>query len=66
MMGRVSGSFLSLISLAQVLGLLLSGYLAQKLGMRQLFLLCGGVLVLIVAAGFLRFRERPGVVPVAT
>jgi MFS family permease len=59
MVGRVSSSFMSLISFAQVLGLLLSGLLAQKLGIRPLFVASAGVLVLISAAGYLMIRKRP-------
>jgi MFS transporter, DHA3 family, macrolide efflux protein len=57
LMGRVSSTFMSLISLAQVLGLLLSGYLAEKLGIRPLFLASAGALALISAAGFLFMRQ---------
>ncbi len=42
MVGRVSSTFMSLISLSQVFGLLLSGYLAQKLGIRSVFMACAG------------------------
>lgn len=59
MVGRVSSSFMSLISIAQVLGLLLSGYLAQRLGIRPLFLSCAGVLAVLSAAGYLMMRGRP-------
>jgi MFS family permease len=58
MVGRVSSSFMSLISIAQVLGLLLSGYLAQKLGIRPLFMACAGVLALLSAVGYLMMRGR--------
>src|SRR5215471_14324980 len=58
MMGRVSSSFISLISLAQALGLLLSGYLAQILGIRQLFIASAGVLALLAAGGYLMVRDR--------
>jgi len=51
MMGRVSSTFMSLFSLSQVLGLLLSGFLAQRLGMRPLFVACGVALILIAAVG---------------
>jgi len=57
LMGRVSSTFMSLISVAQVLGLLLSGYLAEKLGIRPLFLASAGALALISAAGFLFMRQ---------
>ena len=59
MMGRVSSSFMSLFSLAQVLGLLLSGFLAERLGIRPLFVVCGGFLVVIAALGHLKLREKP-------
>lgn len=58
MMGRVSSSFISLISLAQVLGLLLSGYLAQLFGIRQLFIASAGFLALLAAGGYLLVRDR--------
>ena len=57
MVGRVSSTFMSLISFAQVLGLLLSGYLAQKLGIRPLFIACAGFLAVISAAGYLMIRN---------
>lgn len=59
MMGRVSSSFMSLIALAQVMGLVLSGYLAQILGIRQVFLVCGFALGLLAVGGYLVIRERP-------
>src|SRR6478609_9125444 len=58
MVGRVSSTFMSLISLSQVFGLLLSGYLAQKLGIRSVFMACAGVLALISALGYLTMRGR--------
>jgi MFS family permease len=58
LMGRVSSTFMSLISVAQVLGLLLSGYLAQRLGIRALFLSCAGVLAVVSAAGYVWMRGR--------
>jgi DHA3 family macrolide efflux protein-like MFS transporter len=63
MVGRVSSSFMSLISVAQVLGLLLSGYLAQKLGIRPLFLSCAGVLALLSGLGYLMMRGRVTAAP---
>ena len=61
MVGRVSSSFMSLIAISQVLGLLLSGFLAQQLGIRQLFLACAGLLALIAVSGYLWIRERHSV-----
>jgi DHA3 family macrolide efflux protein-like MFS transporter len=63
MVGRVSSSFMSLISVAQVLGLLLSGFLAEKLGVRPLFLSCAGVLALLSALGYLMMRGRETAAP---
>lgn len=58
LMGRVSSTFMSLISVAQVLGLLLSGYLAQRLGIRALFLACAGLLALMSLGGYVFMRQR--------
>lgn len=58
MVGRVSSTFMSMISIAQVLGLLLSGRLAQQLGVRQLFFACTAFLVVISAAGWMYLRAR--------
>jgi DHA3 family macrolide efflux protein-like MFS transporter len=63
MMGRVSSSFLSLISLAQVLGLMLSGFLAQIMGVRLLFVASATLLALISVAGYFWTRDK---VPVTT
>ena len=58
MVGRVSSTFMSLIAVSQVFGLLLSGYLAQKLGIRAVFLTCAGVLGAISLAGHFLMRGR--------
>ncbi|HEY6970637.1 MAG TPA: MFS transporter [Candidatus Angelobacter sp.] len=58
MMGRVSSTFISMISLAQAMGLLLSGYLAQVLGIRQLFIASAGLLAVLAGGGFLMVRDR--------
>jgi MFS transporter, DHA3 family, macrolide efflux protein len=58
MVGRVSSTFMSLIAVSQVFGLLLSGYLAQKLGIRAVFLTCAGVLGMISLAGHFLMRGR--------
>jgi MFS family permease len=59
MVGRVSSTFMSLISVAQIAGLLLSGYLANKLGIRPLFVYCAGVLALLSFIGYMMMRGRP-------
>jgi MFS family permease len=63
MQGRVSSTFLSLFSFAQVLGLLVSGGLAEALTIRGLFLAAAGVMVVLGLAGrsFLRSRPAPAV-----
>src|SRR4029077_2107279 len=58
MVGRVNSTFMSLISFSQVFGLLLSGYLAQKLGIRSVFMACAGVLAVISAIGYLTMHGR--------
>ena len=54
MMGRVSSSFMSAFSFAQVLGLLLSGYLAVWLGIRPVFVACALALGVIALLGTIR------------
>jgi MFS family permease len=63
MVGRVSSSFMSLITFAQLLGLWLSGYLAQpqRLGIRPLFIASAGALALLAVFGYLMMRNRPAV-----
>ena len=58
MVGRVSSTFMSLISISQVFGLLLSGFLAQILGIRSVFLACAGMLAVISVAGHFLMRGR--------
>lgn len=58
MQGRVSSSFMALFSLAQVLGMLLSGVLADWLGIRNLFLACGVLVVAMSGVGWLFLRPR--------
>jgi len=56
MLGRVSSSFVSVFSLAQGLGLVLSGHLAVWFGIRAVFLLCAAALALIVTVGLIQHR----------
>jgi MFS family permease len=58
MMGRVSSSLLSLVSLAQVLGLLLSGYLAQVIGIRPFFLTGSGGVILLAILGYVWIQGK--------
>ena len=57
MLGRVSSSFMSVFSFAQVFGLLLSGQLANWFGIRPVFLICAGALVLISLLGYQRHKS---------
>ena len=54
MMGRVSSSFMSVFSCAQVMGLLLSGKLASWVSVRHVFQLCALALVVLAGLGYLR------------
>jgi MFS family permease len=56
MLGRVSSSFMSVFSFAQVLGLLLSGHLAVWFGIRAVFLLCAAALALIAIIGLTQHK----------
>lgn len=58
MVGRVSSTFMSLIAMSQVFGLMLSGYLAQKIGIRSVFMACAGVLAVLSLAGHFVMRKR--------
>jgi MFS transporter, DHA3 family, macrolide efflux protein len=51
LMGRVGSTFMSIIFAAQISGLVLSGLLTQYIGVRQVFALCAGMLVVLVAVG---------------
>jgi len=59
MVGRVSSSVWSLMSVAQVVGLAFSGSLAQRLGIVKLFYLSAAMLVLIAIFGFFWLSTRP-------
>ncbi len=51
LMGRVGSTFMSIIFTAQISGLVLSGVLTQHIGVRQVFGLCSGMLVILIAVG---------------
>jgi MFS transporter, DHA3 family, macrolide efflux protein len=51
LMGRVGSTFMSIIFTAQLLGLVLSGILTQHIGVRQVFGLCSGMLIVLMAVG---------------
>lgn len=58
MLGRVSGSLRSVLALVQLAGLLLSGSIAQAIGIRNSYFATSVLLALIAAAG-LRMAHRP-------
>jgi MFS family permease len=51
MIGRVSSTNISVAFCAQIVGLVLSGYLADLLGVRLVFIFCAGVAVVMAAGG---------------
>src|SRR5947208_12875883 len=57
MLGRVSSSFMAVFSLSQLLGLLLSGALANSIGVRHLFMSSAALLVVLSGIGFLWLRD---------
>ncbi len=59
LMGRISSTVMSVVFFAQLLGLVLSGVLAQALGVRPVFLLCAVLAWVLAAAGRLLLSARP-------
>jgi DHA3 family macrolide efflux protein-like MFS transporter len=51
LMGRISSTMMSMIFFAQLIGLVLSGVLAQVFGVRAVFFLCAGLAWLLTGAG---------------
>ena len=58
MLGRVSSSFMAVFSLSQLLGMLLSGALADSIGVRRLFFASAVLLVVLSCLGYLWLREK--------
>jgi len=59
LMGRVGSTVMSTVFTGQILGLVASGLLAQYLGVRQVFAICAGMLVVLIVIGKL-FMEPKG------
>jgi MFS family permease len=59
MLGRVGSTNASVIFLGQILGLAVSGVLAQFVGVRIVFFLCAGLSVALAAGGYVFLRSRP-------
>jgi MFS transporter, DHA3 family, macrolide efflux protein len=58
LVGRVSSSFLSILSVSQLLGLIISGSLTQRMGIRNLFFASAAMLVLFAMLGFFRLPKQ--------
>jgi MFS transporter, DHA3 family, macrolide efflux protein len=54
LVGRVSSSFMSVLSISQLLGLIISGSLTQRMGIRNLFFASAAMLVLFACFGYFR------------
>ncbi len=59
LMGRVGSTVMSTIFTAQILRLVASGLLAQYIGVRQVFAICAGMLVVLIGVGKM-FMEPKG------
>ncbi|HMH16061.1 MAG TPA: MFS transporter [Edaphobacter sp.] len=59
LMGRVGSTFMSIIFTAQILGLIVSGVLAQHTGVRHVFALCAILLIVLMAIGKLWMEPKP-------
>jgi MFS transporter, DHA3 family, macrolide efflux protein len=59
LLGRVGSTFMSIIFTAQICGLVLSGILAEHVGVRQVFALCAGMLLVLMAVGKLWMEPKP-------
>ncbi len=63
LMGRVGSTVMSLIFTAQILGLVLSGQLAGRIGVRHVFAYCAAMLVVLILAGKLFMEPKPSTQP---
>jgi len=57
MLGRVSSSLMAVTSVAQVVAMCLAGPAAQQLGIRNLYFLIAGLLLMLAIAGYLRLNR---------
>jgi DHA3 family macrolide efflux protein-like MFS transporter len=58
MLGRVSSTVTSVVFLAQIMGLILSGVFAEMLGIRAVFFLCAGIAAVLMAGGKMFLHTR--------
>ena len=66
MIGRVSASFMAVLTIAQLVGLVISGSLAQTLGVRNLFFASATLLFVITVFGYFRLPQQAPASPVST
>jgi MFS family permease len=59
LLGRVGSTFMSIIFTAPLCGLVLSGILAEHVGVRQVFALCAVMLLVLMAVGKLWMEPKP-------
>jgi MFS family permease len=62
-MGRISSTMMSVVFFAQLLGLILSGVLAQLFGVRAVFFLCAVIAWVLTSAGRLLLKSAPHTQP---
>jgi DHA3 family macrolide efflux protein-like MFS transporter len=64
LLGRVGSTVMSLVFTAQISGLILSGFLAAAIGVRQVFMACVVFLAILIAAGrlWMEPKSEPAVV----
>lgn len=65
MLGRVSSTLLALTSVAQVISMSIAGPAAQEMGIRNLYYLIAGLLLMLAAGGYVRLNRLPAA-PVGT
>jgi MFS transporter, DHA3 family, macrolide efflux protein len=58
MVGRVSSSVMSVLTFSQVVGLMISGTIAQAIGIQNLFLASAAMLAAVASFGYLRLQSR--------
>jgi DHA3 family macrolide efflux protein-like MFS transporter len=60
LMGRVGSTVMSTVFTGQILGLIASGLLAQYVGVRQVFAICAGMLLVLIVIGKLFMEPKEG------
>jgi MFS family permease len=58
MVGRVSSSVMSVLTFSQVVGLMISGSIAQAIGIQNLFLASAAMLAAVAAFGYFRLQSH--------